>query len=58
MAVVPMEEEEEDEEEEKEEEDDMILSKKLSRHAINISVFLQLPPCRWPHAWTKHVGGS
>jgi hypothetical protein len=53
-----MEEEEEDEEEEKEEEDDMILSKKLSRHAINISVFLQLPPCRWPHAWTKHVGGS
>ena len=27
------------------------------RYTINIFVFLQLPPWRWPRDWPKHVGG-
>jgi len=35
----------------------MLLTVQWSRHTINIFVFLQLPPWRWPRDWPKHVGG-
>jgi len=35
----------------------MLLTVQRSRYTINIFVFLQLPPWRWPRDWTNRVGG-
>jgi hypothetical protein len=30
---------------------------KISRHTINIFLFLHILHWRWPYEWPKHVGG-
>jgi hypothetical protein len=37
----------------------MIITVGWSLHTVNInvSVFLHLPPWRWPHEWSEHVAG-